>query len=114
MTDARRAYDFPGFRGDTVATTAQHIVVGDFVVTRYATRDRLAFVCKITAKGVVYVRLFLDLDRSWGPAWQLCDRSGQADVVIQDGAQLPPRPRFWQATAARASTLRLPAAVPGC
>lgn len=101
----KRRHDLPGFRGDTIRLDACGVGVGDFVVTRYAGQDRLAFVCKITPKGGVYVRLYLDLSRSWGPAFQICDHRGRLDVVIQDGAELPPRPRIWQAVAARRAAL---------
>lgn len=106
MPPDRRHHDINGFRGDTVQTPAQHIAVGDFIVFRYATADRLAFVCKVTPKGIVYVRLYLDLTRSWGPAFQLCDHRGQQAVVVQEGARLPPRPRVWQGANARAAALQ--------
>jgi hypothetical protein len=110
----RHHHDLPGFRGDTVGTPATHVGVGDFVVTRYAGHDRLAFVCKVTVKGYLYVRLYLDLTRTWGPAYQLCGPGGRLQVVVQEGASLPPRPRVWQGAAARMSELRPPAALVGC
>lgn len=101
----RHHHDLAGFRGDTVGTPATHVGVGDYVVTRYAAADRLAFVCKVTAKGFLYVRLYIDLTRTWGPAFQLCGPSGHVQAVVQEGAALPPRPRVWQGAGARRADL---------